>query len=159
MHSYVARRQLSSAQLARLVCATSAARQHWQPALRYTSPGRWFHRLALAHDYEIWLLTWLPGQRTGFHDHGDASGAFTVVQGALCETLAWPGSVIVRQRTARAGSVTSFGGQHLHDVRNAGRAPAVSVHAYSPPLAAMRRYELTGSGLTLARTDRAEVDW
>ena len=47
--------------------------------------------------------------------------------------------------------MTTFGGRHLHDVGNVGAAPAVSVHAYSPPLSAMRRYEMTSSGLALVR--------
>jgi mannose-6-phosphate isomerase-like protein (cupin superfamily) len=155
----VATQPLSPTQLARLVRATAAAREQWQAVLRFTPQRRWFHRLTLTDDYETWLLTWLPGQRTGFHDHGGASGAFAVAQGDLRETLASPGSTRLRHRTARSGAVLSFGGQHVHEVRNAGHVPAVSVHAYSPPLSAMRRYELTGSGLSLLRTDRAEVDW
>jgi Cysteine dioxygenase type I len=155
----VARRRLTPVQLGRLVRATAAAVDEWQPVVRFTTSKRWFHRLALSDDYETWLLTWLPGQRTGFHDHGGAAGAFAVAQGDLRETLATPGSRRVRHRTARHGSVTSFGGQHVHEVVNVGHAPAVSVHAYSPPLSAMRRYELTGSGLTLVRTEWSEVDW
>jgi len=150
---------LSPAQLARLVRETATARQQWQTAVQFSARRRWYRRLAITDDYETWLLTWLPGQRTGFHDHGDASGAFAVVQGDLRETLASPLSTRIRYRTARLGSVTSFGGEHLHDVANVGSAPAVSIHAYSPPLSAMRQYELTDSGLTVVRTDRAEVDW
>jgi predicted metal-dependent enzyme (double-stranded beta helix superfamily) len=141
------------------VWATAGDRAAWLRVARFTPGRRWFHRLALTADYEIWLLTWLPGQHTGFHDHGDASGAFAIAHGELRETLAAPGSRRVRQRTAAAGSVTRFGGRHLHDVANVTGTPAVSVHAYSPPLSAMRRYEMTSSGLTLVRTDRAEVDW
>jgi hypothetical protein len=152
-------RQLSPTQLARLVRATAAARDQWQPVVRFTPRRRWFHRLALTDEYETWLLTWLPGQRTGFHDHGGASGAFAVARGDLRETLASPVSSRLRHRTARNGTLTSFGGQHVHDVGNIGHVPAVSVHAYSPPLSAMRRYETTGSGLTLVRTDQVEVDW
>jgi hypothetical protein len=152
-------RCLSPMQLAGLVRAAAAATDQWQPVVQFTPGRRWFHRLALTDDYEIWLLTWLPEQRTGFHDHGGASGAFAVAQGDLYETLAWPGSSRLRHRTAPAGAVTSFGGEHVHEVGNLGPAPAVSVHAYSPPLSAMRRYEFAGSGLTLVRTDRAEVDW
>ena len=113
-------RQLGPMQLARLVRATAAASDQWQPVVRFTPRRRWFHRLALTDDYETWLLTWLPGQRTGFHDHGGASGAFAVAQGDLRETLVSPGSSRLRHRTARNGTVTSFGGQHVHDVGNIG---------------------------------------
>jgi predicted metal-dependent enzyme (double-stranded beta helix superfamily) len=120
---------------------------------------RWYRRLELTDIYEIWLLSWLPGQHTGFHDHGEAAGAFAVVQGELQETLARPGTCQVRQRTAWQGKVTSFGPRHLHDVGNESAAPAVSVHAYSPPLTAMRRYEMTETGLAVVATDVAEQDW
>jgi predicted metal-dependent enzyme (double-stranded beta helix superfamily) len=113
----------------------------------------------LTDDYEIWLLSWLPGQRTGFHDYGEAAGAFAVAQGDLREMLASPGRTAIGSRIAPAGSVTRFGHGHLHDVANVSAEPAVSVHAYSPPLTAMRRYEMTASGLALVRTDVAELDW
>jgi len=158
-HKPAASRKLSPAELGRLVRATAGERADWLPVVRFSHDGRWFRRLALTTDYEIWLLTWLPGQHTGLHDHGNASGAFAVAQGELRETLAAAGRRVVRQRAAAAGSVTSFGAQHIHDVSNVTADPAVSVHAYSPPLAAMRRYEMTSTGLALVRTDRAEVDW
>jgi predicted metal-dependent enzyme (double-stranded beta helix superfamily) len=151
--------RLSPAQLAEIVRETAAAEHGWRPIVRFTAETRWFRRLALTTDYEVWLLSWLPGQHTGFHDHGDARGAFAVAQGELRESLAAPGRTDVRPRTAAAGSVTSFGGRHLHDVSNAGAVPAVSVHAYSPPLSAMRRYEMTPSGLVMVGTERAELNW
>jgi hypothetical protein len=44
-------------------------------------------------------------------------------------------------------------------VRNcAGGSVAVSVHAYSPPLSSMTRYDLTPSGLASAGTE-GEDDW
>jgi hypothetical protein len=153
------RGSLRPAELGHLVHAASAAADSWQGVVRFCAERRWYHRLALTAGYEIWLLSWLPGQGTGFHDHGDASGAFAVAAGELAETLAVPGSRRLRSRLAAQGSVTSFGGRHLHAVSNASAEPAISVHAYSPPLSAMRRYEMTESGLVLARTDRAELDW
>jgi hypothetical protein len=71
--------RLSNARLAEIVRETAAAERSWRPIVRFTEGPRWFRRLALATDYEIWLLSWLPGQHTGFHDHGDARGAFAVV--------------------------------------------------------------------------------
>jgi predicted metal-dependent enzyme (double-stranded beta helix superfamily) len=151
--------RLGLAGLGELARAVASAEQVWRPLLGFSRERRWFSRLALTDDYEIWLLSWLPGQSTGFHDHGDASGAFAVALGELRETLGTPGGRRVRHRTASSGSVTRFGGRHLHDVGNVAAKPAVSVHSYSPPLSAMRRYEMTAAGLALVRTDRAELDW
>ncbi len=151
--------RLSLAALAELTRSVASTDQAWQPLVRFSLEQRWFRRLDCTEDYEIWLLSWLPGQHTGFHDHGDASGAFAVAQGELSETLGAPGACRLRRRTAVTGSVTRFGGRHLHDVGNAAAEPAVSVHAYSPPLSAMRRYEMSETGLVLVRTERAEFDW
>jgi|SRR5580704_11645032 predicted metal-dependent enzyme (double-stranded beta helix superfamily) len=148
---------LGPAQLGRLVQQAAEARQ-WSDSVEF-SASRHYHRLELTEIYEIWLLTWLPGQHTGFHDHGDACGAFAVVQGELQESLARPGRTQVHRRTAWQGKVTAFGAQHLHDVGNESNSPSVSVHAYSPPLTAMRRYEMAPSGLVQVRTEVAEEDW
>jgi predicted metal-dependent enzyme (double-stranded beta helix superfamily) len=152
-------RTLDPAQLGELVRTIAASPQSWRPIVRFTADRRWYYRLALAADYEVWLLSWLPRQSTGFHDHGDASGAFAVTQGELRESLAVAGRSRVRHRAAGPGSVTQFGGGHLHQVGNVSAGRAVSLHAYSPPLAAMRRYELTPAGLRLLRTDQAGLDW
>jgi hypothetical protein len=55
--------------------------------------------------------------------------------------------------------VTAFGRNHLRDVGCDSAEPAVSVHAYSPPLSAMRQYQMTGAGLRLVGIERAEQDW
>jgi hypothetical protein len=54
-----------------------------------------------------------------------------------------------------AGQVHAFGAEFIHDVRNTSEAVAVSVHAYSPPLKEMTRYDLTGAGLVLLGTEAA----
>jgi predicted metal-dependent enzyme (double-stranded beta helix superfamily) len=150
---------LSPARLGEIVREIVAAEQSWRSIVHFSAERRWYRRLVLADDHEIWLLSWLPGQQTGFHDHGEARGSFAVARGELRETLAQPGRSRARNRRASAGSVTTFGARHLHNVSNAATVPAISVHAYSPPLTAMRRYEMTATGLALVRTERAELDW
>ena len=62
-------------------------------------------------------------------------------------------------RAVSAGQVRAFGAHHVHDVRNSSAGSvAVSVHAYSPPLSAMTRYDLTPGGLVPSRTEGAD-DW
>jgi predicted metal-dependent enzyme (double-stranded beta helix superfamily) len=88
------------------------------------------------------VISWLPGQATGFHDHGGSAGAFAVVWGTLVERR------VVLAKPVGAGGARAFGPRYIHDVRNAAAASvAVSVHAYSPPLPAMTRYDLTADGL------------
>jgi len=86
------------------------------------------------------------GKSTGFHDHGGANGAFSVVWGALDECVA-PRSGSRRRAAVTQGRVRAFGPHYVHDVRNTAKdSVAVSLHAYSPPLSAMTRYDLTPAG-------------
>jgi len=150
---------LSPARLAQIVGAVAAEPCCWSDVVRFDAGQRWYHRLDLAGDYEVWLLTWMPGQSTGFHDHGDAAGAFAVVQGRVRERTVAGARSLVAERVVAAGGRRSFGPQYVHDVANVTAEPAVTIHAYSPPLTAMRRYELTGSGLVYTATQSAEQDW
>jgi Cysteine dioxygenase type I len=151
--------RLSPARLGRLAASLAAPGGGWRALARFEPGRRWYHRLELADDHEVWLLSWLPGQETGFHDHGDAAGAFAVAEGELQERTAAIGQPWIRTRAVSAGSLRSFGSRHVHEVRNDSARPAISIHAYSPPLSAMRRYEMTGAGLVRTAVERAERDW
>jgi predicted metal-dependent enzyme (double-stranded beta helix superfamily) len=108
--------------------------------VRFASPQRWWARLALTEEVEVWLLSWLPGQHTAPHDHGGASGAFSVVLGTLSETYRYPGAGL-GTRTHQTGDAIGFGAGRAHQVRNASTEKAATVHAYSPPLVPTREYD------------------
>ncbi|MFJ6694141.1 cysteine dioxygenase [Streptomyces sp. NPDC091294] len=150
---------LSPTQLAETARRFAGRTALWSPRVRFTAEERFYARLARTPAFEIWLLTWLPGQGTEIHDHGGSSGAFCVVQGELTE----------RTFTTRAAgrpspwrlpteSLRAFGPRHIHEVRNDGAAPAVSIHAYSPALATMSYYrQLPGhGGIALVRTSAVD---
>jgi predicted metal-dependent enzyme (double-stranded beta helix superfamily) len=150
-------RLLGARQLEEVVRRHAASPAEWLSRVRLSPEGRWYERIHLDEAHEVWVISWLPGQGTGFHDHGGSAGAFAVVWGTLLEwRVAGPELVLVRP--VRAGGARSFGPRYVHDVRNAGTAVAVSVHAYSPPLPAMTRYELTPDGL-VRRDTEAAVAW
>jgi hypothetical protein len=107
--------------------------------LCFASPDRWWARLALTEEVELWLLSWLPGQGTAPHDHGGAAGAFTVLVGDLAETYRYPSGPI-RNQLHVTGSSLGFGSGRAHQVQNLGTRRAASVHAYSPPLVPTREY-------------------
>jgi hypothetical protein len=172
------RARLSRAELSQIVAGTAARADRWRDLVRYDPVQRWYHRMELTDEYEVWLLSWQPGQGTGFHDHGGSAGAFAVALGELQEQTVRGGPSVpavavgelqeqtvrggprvpaVAVRTVRAGAVRSFGARFVHQVVNGSAGPAVSVHAYSPPLPQMRRYELTPDGLRYVGTEPAEV--
>jgi rhodanese-related sulfurtransferase/mannose-6-phosphate isomerase-like protein (cupin superfamily) len=119
-----------------------ASSDGWMNKVRLRAEGRWYERVYHGPDYDIWVISWLPGQSTGFHDHGASSGAFVVATGILEEHR--PGE---RTRAIYPGKACAFGPDYAHDVRNVSLAPAISIHAYSPPLSEMNEYELDGSQL------------
>ncbi|MER6395235.1 cysteine dioxygenase family protein [Kitasatospora sp. NPDC059973] len=119
----------------------------WIHHVRLSTEERWYRRLVADEDHEVWLISWLPGQSTGFHDHGGSRGAFAVALGELEElSLGGPEQGLLIRRIT-AGTARAFGPEYVHDVRNTGAGPAVTLHAYSPPLDSMAHYELRAGGL------------
>ena len=119
-----------------------------RPHVVFDAEQRWHRRIYRDANVDVWLLSWLPSQGTTLHDHGGSQGAFTVVSGALTESVPCgfaDGRVGIRGDLRAAGQTAAFGPHHVHDVTNAGPAAAVSVHAYSPPLTSMRFYDVRGA--------------
>lgn len=129
-------------ELAEIVRQLASRPDAWMPRVRLRTDRRWYERLHCGPDYDIWLITWMPGQGTGFHDHGESAGAFAVASGSLEEHRPGEGA-----RVVAAGESLAFGADYAHDVRNASTAPAISIHAYSPPLSGMTHYDLDGTEL------------
>ena len=158
---YAPRTGPSVAAAAALVRRVGADADLWSDLVRYgEGDERWFERLFLDPEHEVWLIAWLPGQSTGLHDHGEALGAFTVVRGTLTETTAHPGEQVeVVRRQIHEGRVRGFGYEHIHDVGNFGTEPAISIHAYAPELTAMTQYVLEDERLRVVSSERAGVNW
>jgi predicted metal-dependent enzyme (double-stranded beta helix superfamily) len=151
-------RLLGARQLADLVRRLASSPAEWLTRVRLNPAGRWYERIHLDDSHEVWVISWLPGQATGFHDHGEASGAFAVVWGTLMERRVVGGVATGRvlAKPVGAGGSRAFGPRYIHDVRNAAASTvAVSVHAYSPPLTLMTRYDLTSGGLVKLGTEGA----
>lgn len=145
---------LSPRQLADLTLHYAAAYRAGAYAVHYRADERWHRRIHCDSRVDVWLISWLPAQATELHDHGDSAGAFTVVTGELTElqpVVLGDGAVALRSAVRRSPATVAFGTEHVHDVVNRGDAPAVSVHAYSPPLTTMRYYRVAGSRITVTR--------
>ncbi|TDV39843.1 cysteine dioxygenase [Actinophytocola oryzae] len=106
--------------------AVAADRPRWAHLLRYDPDVRFAALVSSDEHQEVWLMSWLPGQETDRHDHGDATGAFTIVSGTLTEHVLHRGTTL----SLSAGQSRVFGPGYVHQVRNLGPDPAVSLHVY-----------------------------
>jgi len=115
------------------------------PAGGIPNDTRWFTRLRSDDELDVWLISWVPGHTTELHDHSWSLGALTLLSGALHE-FRWDGTGL-RRRRLDAGDQAGFPLGWVHDVTWAPApdpaVPALSVHAYSPPLTAMSYYQVT----------------
>ena len=125
---------------ASLATRLGLAPSRWRPLVRH-EPG--VRRYVPLPDLgcDAWVITWPPGTGLPRHDHGGAAGAMAVVEGTLVERHArrWAPATI-RRRVLDTGSVVAFGPDHIHEVRNDGVVPAVSIHVYAPSLETMHFY-------------------
>jgi len=122
--------------------ATGLATTAHEITLDECDDTRRFARVLETSHYEAWVIRWSRAAALGLHDHGGSSGAVVVVDGELVEVRvgdeAQPGP---RRRTLRRGDLISIAPRTVHSISNRGRADALSVHVYSPPLSGMNFFD------------------
>ena len=152
-----------SVNLVKIATGLASQRLLWEPLVSYDPVARYYVRLAREPEFEAWLLTWLPGQGTDWHDHGGSAGTFITLRGVLTERHAevgyGPPRIIPGARELVAGTLRSFGSRHVHEVTNRGAEPAVSLHVYSPALVEMHQYEVSGDLLHVVHSQMVGVNW
>jgi quercetin dioxygenase-like cupin family protein len=118
----------------------------WAHLVRHDPEQRVFAPLDAGPYAGAWLICWMPGHDTGFHDHDHSSGAVTVVSGQVREERIgadWQ----VKGRTYEAGEVFSFVSGDIHRMLHVGTEPAISIHVYSPKLKIMGAYAFGEGGM------------
>ena len=136
---------LTRAELRDLVGRLAADPRRWSALVRHDSAQRVFEPVLDLPDVEAWLICWMPGHDTGFHDHDLSSGAVTVVSGSVREERLHVGAPVTAKVYGQ-GETFDFTASDIHRVVHAGDAPAVTLHAYSPRLRRMGAYAVTDGG-------------
>ncbi len=139
--------RLTPAQLAAVTSTVARERSLWTDVVVHDPVSRWYTVLHRSQELDVWLLSWTPEQDTDWHDHGGSGGSFAVADGRLEERYRRGSTGRTARRVLGAGQVAAFGPAHVHNVSHDGAMASTSIHAYSPPLAAMTYYDLTPRGL------------
>ncbi|MBA2349838.1 MAG: cysteine dioxygenase family protein [Solirubrobacterales bacterium] len=147
---------LTAAQLRDLVQTVAAVPERWRNLVRH---GGERHFACLHRDdaVEIWVVSWMPGHDTGFHDHDDSAAAILVADGAIREQRLAVGAPNV-DRHFGAGQTFAVRPSDIHRVQHAGEVPSVTIHAYSPPLRRVGQYEVAPNGTLQRYTQNASEE-
>ena len=140
---------LSLDQLASFVEDLAADSERWRRRVRHDPDQRVYELLWDDVHVNAWLICWSRDDDTGFHDHDASAAAITVIEGKVREDrlrLNGPPSTVV----SGPGSLITIPPNAIHRVLHAGEGPAVTIHAYSPPLVRTGAY-VVGDGGELLR--------
>ena len=118
----------------------------WEP-LTYADAERRRYELVYEDErMDAWVLSWMPGQATGFHDHYISSVGICVAQGCVREDQMRYGADPL-ERHLSTGDSRHGDPSYIHRVRHWDGEPAVTIHVYSPRLEWVGQYRLDDDGV------------
>jgi Cysteine dioxygenase type I len=138
-------RHLDQSELRDLVDRLAAEPALWDGHLQFSAGERHYESLYRDDHVDVWVLSWVEDNDTGWHDHDTSSGAVRVVTGVIAESNPrFGGDHLVSEMPA--GTTFSFGPDHIHRLSTV-LDGSVTIHAYSPPLWRLGQYAVSESGL------------
>ncbi len=120
--------------------------ERWAHALDRSSGDRVYELIWDDEDVNAWVIVWSEDSDTGFHDHDASAAAISVISGSVREDRLSLGG-LPRVRLFSGGDTFTVEPSAIHRVLHAGGPPAISIHAYSPPLRSMGAYHVSDDGV------------
>ena len=143
------RMSLSSSKLRAFATGLAGEPERWAHLLDDRGGTRAYELIWTDDEVNAWAIRWSEDADTGFHDHDESAAGIAVIRGRVREdrlTLGGPPN----SREFGAGDAFVVEPVAIHRVLHAGEGPAVTIHAYSPPLRRTGAYRV-GTGGVLER--------
>jgi mannose-6-phosphate isomerase-like protein (cupin superfamily) len=148
---------LTLEQLHRFTTELAASPEHWRHLVRHAEDVRVYKQIWDDENVNAWVICWSEDQDTGFHDHDDSAAGIAVVSGRVREDRLTLGSA-PSSRELGPGSTFTVPQVAIHRVLHVGRQPAVTIHAYSPPLRRTGAYRIGPGGVLEREVQPYEVE-
>jgi hypothetical protein len=113
----------------------------WGPFVHADTERRRYELLYEDERMDAWVLSWMPGQETGFHDHYISSVGVCVAQGTVRESQLRYGMPAI-ERELSPGMSRRGNPSYVHRVQHLTGQPAVTIHVYSPRLDWVGQYRI-----------------
>ena len=147
----------TAAELEGFVRGLVATPELWRDHVRHSGDLRVYEQIWDDEDVNAWLICWSEDQDTGYHDHDESAAAIAVISGHVREERLTVGSGR-RACELGAGDVFTVPPVAIHRVLHVGEAPAVTIHAYSPPLVRTGAYRIGSNGELERESQSSEVE-
>jgi quercetin dioxygenase-like cupin family protein len=144
-------------ELRRFAAGLAASPEGWRHLVRHAGSARAYAQIWDDDEVNAWVICWSHDQDTGFHDHDESAAAITVVSGRVREDRLTLGSA-PRSRVLGPGTTFTVPPVAIHRVLHAGGGPAVTIHAYSPPLRRTGAYRIGRDGELERESQPFEVE-
>lgn len=136
---------LDAEELRRFAAGLAANPEVWRQHVRHADDVRVYEQIWDDEDVNAWVICWSEDQDTGFHDHDESAAAIAVVSGRVQEDRLRLGGG-TSSRELGSGTTFTVPPVAIHRVLHAGEGPAVTIHAYSPPLRRTGAYRIGPDG-------------
>ena len=137
---------LSAEELEEIAAAIGERPELWRPLVRSDPSHRRYELLYEDDRMDAWVLSWMPGQGTGFHDHAVSGVGIYCAHGSVREALLRFGEAEV-EHELRGGARRHGDPGYIHRVRHGSGEPAVTIHVYSPRLDEVGQYRVGENGI------------
>ena len=136
---------LTTEELGRLAADLGGAPHLWRHLVKHSPDARVHEQIWDDEHANAWVICWSEDQDTGFHDHDESDAAILVIEGEVREErLRWGSPPAVN--VMGPGTRFFVPPTAIHRVLHAGTVPAVTIHAYSPPLRRTGAYRIGPGG-------------
>ena len=150
---------LNTAQLSELVRHIAETPGLWQPLVVFDPNHRRYRLLYEDERIDVWVLSWMPGQGTGFHDHDLSGVALVCSQGSVIERQMLLPEGATRLEMTPGQAPRQGGPGYIHSVAfGSGDPVAVSIHAYSPRLDRVGQYKVDEDGVLYRRVEHGRQE-
>jgi mannose-6-phosphate isomerase-like protein (cupin superfamily) len=148
---------LSHDELERFATELAATPERWRHLVRHSESMRVYESIWSDAEVNAWVICWHEDSDTGWHDHDESSGAVAVISGRVREERLVVGAEPCVRRLG-PGETFTVPSTAIHRVLHDGGEPAVTIHAYSPPLTRMGAYAVGPQGQLERRSLPSEFE-
>lgn len=140
---------LSTSELSAFAAGLAGEPERWAHLLDDLGGTRAYELIWDDDEVNAWAIRWSEDADTGFHDHDESAAGIAVIQGRVREDRLTLGGVGGGSISREFGAGASFVVEPvaIHRVLHAGDGPAMTIHAYSPPLRRTGAYRVGPDGV------------